>query len=188
MTAARTPQFTWRRLAPGDFGLLAGWLAQPHVRRWWNHEFTPEAIERDFGPVTRNEEPAEDLVVYADGTPVGLVQRCRWWDYPEYLDDLVELVDIPDEALTIDYLIGEVGLIGHGLGTAMIRAILGGTWMEYPRADCVIVPVAAANVASWRVLEKVGMRRVARGHMRPDNPVDDGDHVVYRIDRPTRGE
>jgi hypothetical protein len=27
--------------------LIADWLAQPHVARWWHHEFTTEAVERD---------------------------------------------------------------------------------------------------------------------------------------------
>ena len=44
--------------------------------------------------------------------------------------------------------------------------------------------VAAANVASWRVLEKAGLRRLAAGPMEPENPLDDPLHYVYRIDRP----
>ncbi|TPW11645.1 MAG: GCN5-related N-acetyltransferase [Acidimicrobiaceae bacterium] len=40
---------TFRRVIRADFPLLAGWLAEPHVARWWNHEFTTEAVERDFG-------------------------------------------------------------------------------------------------------------------------------------------
>ncbi|GAA1607828.1 hypothetical protein GCM10009789_72810 [Kribbella sancticallisti] len=41
--------YTFQRLTRADFPLLAGWLANPHVARWWNHETTPEALERDFG-------------------------------------------------------------------------------------------------------------------------------------------
>lgn len=43
----------------------------------------------------------------------------------------------------------------------------------------------AANTASWRALEKAGLRRIAEGLIEPDNPVDDPLHYVYRVDRPT---
>ncbi|MBF6331335.1 GNAT family N-acetyltransferase [Nocardia transvalensis] len=183
MTGTRTPQFTCRRLTTEDFPMLGEWLAQPHVRRWWNHEFTPEAIERDFGPSARGEDPSEDLLIYADGEPVGLVQRCRLHDFPEYVAELTPLIEVPAEAMSIDYLVGDPQLVGRGLGSAMIGAVIAGTWADHPRADCVIVPVTAANRASWRALENAGLRRIAEGPLTPDNPADDGHHFIYRIDR-----
>jgi hypothetical protein len=39
-------------------------------------------------------------------------------------------------------------------------------------------------VASWRALEKAGLKRVAEGPMSPDNPIDDALHYIYRVDRP----
>jgi aminoglycoside 6'-N-acetyltransferase len=56
---------------------LARWLAEPHVHRWWTHEFSPEALERDFGDVIDGEEPAEDYDATLDGFDVGLIQYCR---------------------------------------------------------------------------------------------------------------
>ena len=47
-----------------------------------------------------------------------------------------------------------------------------------------LVAVVAANHASWRALEKAGLRRVAEGDMVPEDPADDPRHVVYRADRP----
>lgn len=187
MTSASWPEFTWRRLTRADFPRLCGWLAQSHVHRWWNHEYTLEAVERDFGPGLRGEEPGEDLLVFADGEPIGLVQRCRLTDYPEYLEDLVTLITIPPEAASLDYLIGDPERVGHGLGPAMLRAMIAGTWLEYPLAESVIIPVAAANRPSWRALEKAGMHRIAEGPMTPDSPADDGHHYVYAIDRPGTG-
>ncbi|WP_218025880.1 GNAT family N-acetyltransferase [Nocardia miyunensis] len=184
MTGASLPVFTWRRLTAADFPLLCGWLAQPHVHRWWNHEFTPEAVERDFGPCMRGEEPGEDLLIFADAEPIGLIQRCRLTDFPEYLEDLVKLITVPTEAASLDYFIGDPERVGRGLGSAMIRAMIAATWLEYPLADRIIVPVAAANRPSWRALEKAGMRRIAQGPMTPDSPADDGHHYVYAIDRP----
>lgn len=47
-----------------------------------------------------------------------------------------------------------------------------------------LVAMVAANVASWRAVERAGLTRVAEGPVEPDNAVDDPLHYVYRADRP----
>ncbi|MCM3922153.1 acetyltransferase [Frankia sp. AiPs1] len=178
---------TWRQLDEADFALLRGWLEQPTVARWWNHETTTEAITRDFGPAARGEEPAEDFLALLDDRPVGLVQRCRLADYPKYHDELASIVDIQAGAMTIDYLIGEPDQTGRGLGSRMIASMIRRIWIDHPEVTCIVVPVVAANQASWRALEKAGLRRVGQGALAPDNPVDDPLHYVYRVDRPDAG-
>lgn len=177
-----------RPLTAADLPLLGRWLAAPHVHRWWHHETDMAALERDFGPTMRGEEPGEDLLVLleSDGRtrPVGLVQRCRWHDYPEYVDEIAPSLAIPAGATTIDYLIGPVELTGRGLGPRIIAAAVAANWRRYPESTCVIVPVHADNRASWRVLEKAGFSCVGRADLAPDNPIDDRRHLVYRYDRP----
>jgi aminoglycoside 6'-N-acetyltransferase len=176
--------FAWRRVTIDDFPLLQRWLRRSHVARWWHHETSDAAVARDFGPTVRGEELNEDLVVMLDGRPVGLVQRCRLADYPDYRDEIAQAVPVPDGAFTIDYLIGEADLIGKGLGTRMLIVAIARVWLDHPDASCIIVPVNAANIASWRALEKAGLRRVGAGELEPDNPADDPLHYFYRIDRP----
>jgi aminoglycoside 6'-N-acetyltransferase len=179
----------FRPLEQRDLAMLAGWLAQPHVARWWHHETTPEALERDFGRSVRGEEPGEDLVVHVDGVPVGLLQRSFLRDYPEYRDELVGAgVDVPDGAVTLDYLIGDPGRTGRGLGARIIAAAARDTWVQQRGASAIVVPVSAANVASWRALEKAGFTRVGTADLEPDNPADTREHVVYRFDRPAARE
>lgn len=60
---------TWRHVTQADFPLLGHWLKEPHVARWWNHETEPAAVERDFGPAARGEEPAEDSSPSSTATP-----------------------------------------------------------------------------------------------------------------------
>jgi aminoglycoside 6'-N-acetyltransferase len=173
----------WRPLTAADFDMLAEWLREPQVARWWNHETTSEAIERDFGPSARGEEAGEDLVVSVDGDPIGLVQRSVISDYPENLAEFAAIVDVPDGAIELDYLIGDAAQRGRGLGARLIAAAVENTWNDHPSAPSVLVAVVAANVASWRALEKAGLRRIGEGPMSPDNPVDDPLHYVYRVDR-----
>lgn len=176
---------SWRRLDEADFPLLRQWLEQPHVARWWNHETSPDAVARDFGPAARGEEPSEDLLMLLDDEPFGLVQRCRFADFPEYIAELAGQVEVPQGAMSIDYLIGNPLLVGRGLGTRMIQAVVRATWTDHPEATMLLVPVHAGNHASWRVLEKAGLRRVADVSLEPDNPIDDRAHYLYRIDRPS---
>ncbi|MER6029775.1 GNAT family N-acetyltransferase [Streptomyces sp. NPDC001851] len=119
---------TWRRIEEQDFPLLRTWLKPPHVKRWWNHETTVEAVARDFGPAARGEEPSEVSSHSSKaGRPVGLVQRSLLRDYPAYLAELAAIVAVPDGAMTIDYLIGDPRRTGQAIGTAMIRSAIGGT-------------------------------------------------------------
>jgi aminoglycoside 6'-N-acetyltransferase len=175
---------TWRRLTAADFPLLVAWLREPQVARWWNHEASAEGVERDFGPSVRGEEPGDDLVVSVDGRPIGLMQRSIIRDYPEDLAGFAAIVEVPDGAVELDYLIGEAAMRGRGLGTKMIAAAVENTWSWDRTVPAVLVAVVAANTASWRALEKAGLQRIAEGEMSPDNPVDDPLHYIYRIDRP----
>ena len=128
-------------------------------------------------------DPADIFIATTAGRAFGLIQRYRFDDNPQYLDELAPLLSVPSPALSIDYLVGPPADLGRGLGTAMIRTALASTWRDYADAPCVVVPVCVANIASWKALERAGFRRVAEGLLAPDNPIDPWDHYVYRIAR-----
>lgn len=177
-------RLSWRPLEVADFPLLAGWLREPHVARWWCHDTSPEGVDADFGAVARGAAPGEDLLLLLDDEPIGLVQRCRWGDYSEYLDEIAPILPVDGEDITLDYLIGDPNLIGRGVGTAAIGLVLADSWRRYPAAAAAVIPIAAGNRSSWRALERNGFVRVAEGDLPPDNPIDPPLHYVYRIARP----
>ena len=177
---------SFRPVTESDFPLLGEWLAEPHVRRWWNHDPSPAGVARDFGPGTRGEEAGEDLVALLDDRPVGLVQRSRLEDYAEEFESLAALVEVPSGALTIDYLLGSLDDVGRGIGTAVILALVEDSWTAYPEATAILEAIVVANTASWRALEKAGFTRIGEGELEPDNPVDERLHYLYRLDRPVR--
>ncbi len=176
--------FAFRRVTRADFELLARWLAAPHVARWWNHEFTPEAVERDFGPIVDGCEPSEDHLALLEGRPIGLIQYSRYADYPSYRDELSPYVEVPDGAMSIDYLIGDPALTARGIGRMMIATFCDWIWRTDRAATCVIVPVSSANDASWRALLGAGFHLVGQGDLEPDNAMDDLAHEILRLDRP----
>jgi aminoglycoside 6'-N-acetyltransferase len=176
----RPVQVTFRPVTRDDFGLIARWLAEPHVARWWAHETTPEAVERDFGPTLRGEEPNEDLIALVDDRPLGLCQRSFWHGYPDEVAEFAPYVVVPPDAMTIDYLVGDPDDVGHGLGSALVRALADDTLATHPTCGQLLVPVAAGNVASQRVLRKAGFVFVTVARVTPDNPVDPPEQRVHR--------
>ncbi len=176
-----------RPLRRADLPQLGRWLAQPRVARGWHHHSSPEVVERDFGPSLDGEDVTALYVAEHVGAPFGLVQVYPIEAYPEYVQELAPVCPVPPGSLSIDYLVGEPSARGRGLGTAMIAAAVARGFADHPDAGEVLVPVAAANEASWRALERAGGTRYAVGELEPDNPVDTRDHVVHRFVRPTTG-
>lgn len=178
--------FDFRRLARSDFPLLSGWLAQPHVARWWDADPSLDAIEADHGGCIDGTEPAEVFIALRQGEPIGFVQRFRLDSYPQYLAELAPILPVPAAACSIDYLIGPPKALGRGWGSAMIAAFVRQLWRDDTDAPALVVPVHADNTASWCALERAGFVRAASGLLTPDNPADNHKHFIYQLDRPER--
>jgi aminoglycoside 6'-N-acetyltransferase len=163
--------------------MLRRWLRTPHVARWWADDASDEGLEEMYGGCIDGTEPAQVFIAERGGCAIGLAQRFRIDAYPQYREEIAALTEILEGTSSIDYLIGPEDALGRGWGTRLIRAFAARLWQDDPGAVSIMVPVHAENTASWRVLERAGFRRVAAGHMTPDNPVDTTDHFIYRLDR-----
>src|SRR5690348_11033455 len=164
------------RLTREDLPLLARWFEEPHVRRWWfDASSDPEHLEAKYGPRIDGAWP-EVFIVHVENRPVGFIQWCPMDDDAEWYGQLDEAKD----AIGIDYLIGELELVGRGLGTRVIAEFVQRLWDRFPDADGVVADPQPANVSSCRTLEKNGFRAVYEGRLGND-PVDSR---VYRLDRP----
>lgn len=167
-----------------DLDLVCTWLRAPHVAPFWSHDVDAELADM------RSELEEGGATTYRiaidGGRPYGLVFRYRIHAYPEYADELAAGgVDVPTEAWSMDYLIGETDAVGRGFGAAMLRAACDELWGSEPEAACLVVPVHADNERSWRLLERVGFVRLPGVvELTPDNDSIDGRHVVSRLDRP----
>lgn len=176
-----SPEVELRPLRRADLPLLARWLAEPLVRRWWNDD--PAAVEAQYGPSIDGDDPTAVYLGVHGGEPFGLVQVYRFEDEPESAAELRGVCPVPPGALGIDYLVGEPSARGRGLGAGMIAAAVARGFADHPDATEVLVPVVAANEASWRALRRAGATWYADGEMEPDNPVDSRQHVVHRFVR-----
>lgn len=173
---------TLRPMRRSDLPLLARWLAQPHVERWWSGEPQDlEAVEAKYGPCIDGEDPTELFVVEEAGRPVGMIQRYRIADHPEWASVLVGIV-APEEAAGIDYLIGEPDTLGRGVGTAAIAAAVPEVFAAYG-VTAIVASVQQANRPSWRALERCGFVRAWAGDLDSPDPSDAGPAFIYLLDR-----
>jgi aminoglycoside 6'-N-acetyltransferase len=177
------PVVELRPISRDDFPLLGGWLQEPLIAEWWHDDPAPSALEARYGPSIDGTDRTRVLIACDQGEPVGLIQWYRLEDEPEYRAELeAAAVAVPADAVSLDYLIGPPDRRGRGFGRAMIAAAL--QEVRARGASAVLVPVHAGNIASQRVLERCGFRRVAIADLEPDNPAHDRRHVVLRLDLP----
>ena len=76
--------------------LLGQWLAEPLVARWWNHESSASAVERDYGAVADGRDPTSVLIAELEGRPFGLIQHYPVAAYPDYLAELSGVYEVPE--------------------------------------------------------------------------------------------
>ncbi|MGD0703493.1 MAG: GNAT family N-acetyltransferase [Trebonia sp.] len=176
------PAVTFRPCTPDDLPLLARWMAQPHVARYWREDAELAAVEERYLPCLDGRDPTELFALEADGAPVGLFQRYLVADNEEWATTLRGTGQPDtDTAIGIDYLIGEQPLTGRGLGTFAITAFTQLALERYPAANLLLVDVAQGNIASWRALEKTGYVRCWAGELVSDDPSDEGPMYLYRF-------
>ncbi len=175
-------------LQRADLGLLAAWLADPVVARWWAEDPAADAVQARYGPSIDGDDPTALYLGLDDGAPFGFIQVYRFADEPAaHVAELAQVYPVPAGALGVDYLVGTPAHRGRGLGPGLVRAAVAQGFADHPSARDVLVAVHAENRASWRALEKAGFTRVAEGELVPDNPADSRAHVVYRCRRAPSG-
>jgi len=174
--SAATDQILLRPMTAADLPLMCRWLGAAHVRRWWHDSCEPAAVSAEYLPCIDGREPSHPLIAEAPTGPVAFAQWYRWADYP---DHGARVGAGPDEA-GFDYLIGEEGCCGHGLGTRLIAALMRLIREQDPSIGGFVVDPEEANLASRGVLEKNGLGLVAvRQIDHPDgHPV--GPTAIYR--------
>ncbi|MFZ6005042.1 MAG: GNAT family N-acetyltransferase [Actinomycetota bacterium] len=177
-------------MTEADLPLVATWLREPHVQRWWNDPSAPDRVEEKYLPRIRGEEATEMLVVLWDGAEVGMIQRYLMSDHPDWVRSLAPVglaIDDPSTVAGIDYAIGVPDLIGGGIGSRVVADFSHDLFLRHRAVDKIVVTPQAANRASCRVLEKAGYELVWTGMLESSDPSDAGPAAVYVLTRHSRG-
>jgi aminoglycoside 6'-N-acetyltransferase len=143
-------------MTEADLLTVAGWLAEPHVARWWTPDTTAEAQLNRYRQRINGSGATTMLMASVEGRPVGWAQWYRWADYPAAAQAMQAL----DREAGIDYAIGDPTAVGHGLGTDLVAALVHEVHGCTGPVGLLVAP-EATNTASRRVLEKNGFRLVS---------------------------
>lgn len=128
-----------------DLPLLARWLVEPHVAKWWSEPNKAlQSIESHMESIS-----VEPFIVELDGKPIGYIQS-----YDPHLEEAHPYQDQPTGTLGIDQFIGEPQLIGKGHGARLTDAFVELLFEE--GALRVIIDPDPANAAAIRAYEKAG--------------------------------
>ncbi|MGA8257839.1 MAG: GNAT family N-acetyltransferase [Nocardioides sp.] len=156
-----------RPMTRGDLPDVVRWRQAPHVARWWQGDdpATLDSVTAKYGPDIDRSTPTRQWVWEVNGRSIGMVQDYRLGDYPEF-----PVVGAGPDALGVDYLIGEAGFCGRGLGTACLWAWAVLTRQRFPDVDTFFAAPDHRNGASLRMLAKSGFTPGVWF----DEPQDDG--------------
>jgi aminoglycoside 6'-N-acetyltransferase len=138
-------RYGFRPVSEADLAMIAEWLAEPHVAKWWGDVDTEIASIREH----LDSISVEPLVVELDGRPIGYIQS-----YDPHLEYDHPYQDQPFGALGIDLSIGIPELVGIGHGSAIVRQFVDELFAE--GAPRVIIDPDPANARAIRAYEKAG--------------------------------
>lgn len=150
-------EIAFRRLTDDDLPLLHRWLNEPGVVQWWEGEDVSwDAVVRDYG--SGNTDPVEQYLACIGDREVGWIQCYAAADFEQEAEaQHWWALGIDRTAAGIDYLLGDPGDRGRGIGSAMIRAFVRDVvFAQHPQWTQACASPQAANVASCRALEKAG--------------------------------
>jgi aminoglycoside 6'-N-acetyltransferase len=174
---------SFRPMVVADLPMLADWLREEHVQLWWKDPTAPDNVEAHYLPRITGLDPTEMFVIVWEGQDVGMLQRYRLDDNPDWQRSLVPSGLSFGMAAGIDYAIGIPELIGRGIGSAAIAAFSASVFERYPDVERIVVTPQTANRASCRVLEKAGYVLTWTGALDSDDPSDAGPAALYIVSR-----
>ena len=135
-------ELTFRRMTEDDLPLVAAWLDEPHVKPWWQ----PSDLD-DVTRAVRGDDPVEAWLLVLDGHDVGYDVEYR---------QACATVGVEAGTAGMDYLLGDAGLIGRGIGTEAIGRFVDDVVFGLGPYPAVTAGPDPKNAASIRVLEKNG--------------------------------
>jgi aminoglycoside 6'-N-acetyltransferase len=156
---------SFRTLARSDFPLLQRWLSEPHVDAWWHDALDLVALEQKYGPRIDGIEPTHVFIIEYESRPIGWIQWYRWSDYPKHAAKL----EAEPNTAGIDLAIGDVSVVGRGIGSGAIREFIVKLVSAEPGITAIVTDPEERNGRSCRAFEKAGFISVRTVELEGEN-------------------
>jgi AacA4 family aminoglycoside N(6')-acetyltransferase len=158
---------TLRRMTEADLPMLHEWLNRPHIVRWWGGEAARPSLAdvvAHYGPRVMAQTSVTPYIAMLAATPFAYAQSYvvmgdgdGWWP------------DVNDPGMRgIDQSLAHEAMLGQGLGTRMVRALVAHLFAD-PAVTQIQTDPAPDNARAIRCYEKAGF--VQQGLVTtPDGP------------------
>lgn len=148
------PRVTLRLMTEADLEMLHEWLNRPHIVEWWGGEEARPSLEevrRDYLPSVLANEAVTPYIAMLGSRPIGYAQSyvpmgsgAGWWE--EETDPGVR---------GIDQSLANASDLNRGLGTALVRALVGHLFSD-PAVTKIQTDPSPRNHRAIRCYEKAG--------------------------------
>ncbi len=148
------PSISFRPLKRADFLLFQEWPAAPHVATWWNEPNDLAIVESKYGQRVDGAEPTHAFLIQHGSRPIRWIQWYLWADYPNHRQQL----GAKPASAGIDLAIGEVNLIGLGLGPKILGDFLESFIFVSSSIGAVFADPEQRNMRSSQAFRKAGFQ------------------------------
>jgi aminoglycoside 6'-N-acetyltransferase len=148
-------EITFRPVEEADFSKLTAWLAEPHVRQFYQKTpITLAEVAAEYGPAVRGEEPSICHLAFRGGAPFAYLQCYRNADYPEW----AQMIQA-DDGVSVDLYIGDPAFLDRGFGRAALSAYLPKiAFPSYAHEKRAYIAHELTNEAALQCSKAVGFR------------------------------
>ncbi|HVF69382.1 MAG TPA: GNAT family N-acetyltransferase [Xanthomonadales bacterium] len=151
-------QISFRKLDFVDLPLLHKWLNEPHVHEWYDRDKqnSLKEVTDEYTKYITGEEKVYGFLVCYENKPFAYIQ---WYPVNDW-EEFAKTVGYDESAAGVDLFIGEIGFVGKGMGTLMLKKFL--TEIVFAQKGitrCIIDP-EPDNKRAIRAYEKVGFKYI----------------------------
>jgi aminoglycoside 6'-N-acetyltransferase-1b len=152
------PEVTLRSMTEADLGMLHEWLHRPHIVEWWGGEEARPSLEdvrQHYLPSVLASEGVTPYIAMIGTRAIGYAQSYvamgsgdGWWE------------DETDPGVRgIDQSLADAADLNQGLGTALVRALVGHLFAD-PAVTKIQTDPSPDNLRAIRCYEKAGFVRL----------------------------
>jgi RimJ/RimL family protein N-acetyltransferase len=142
--------FDLRPATTSDAPTIAWWMAQPHIHKWWDQDWSVErwaqAIEEQLAG-----EHSIPCLTSIDGEDFAYVEL-----YRVRYDRLAEYYAWQEHDWGVHVAIGDTDRLGRGLGRRLLRALADALLRADPLSERVVVEPDVTNLPSIRAFGAAG--------------------------------
>jgi RimJ/RimL family protein N-acetyltransferase len=138
---------TVEELRPEHLELTAEWLSRNDINRWLTAEWRNRVVSTTVLAIALRNPKNQLFLVRVSGRACGLIALAD--------------IDVADATAMIWYLLGDSALSGRGIASEAVKQVVRKSFREL-RLQSLYAWVMEDNVASAKLLHKVGFREVGR--------------------------